>query len=406
MPTLTELKQEMQALSAKAFETATAGDRTPAERREELDKIEPEIKALAKQVADEEHLADARKKYQPSDDKGDVAADQHRDETAKSIGTQFVESDGYKGVAGKSGQFSTGAVEVKATMTESASTGILPAVYPGIVPILLRRLTVAQLMPSIPVSSTSLRVIKETTATNAAAATAEGAAKPASTLVFAPTDEPIVKIATSIKITDEMLSDYGFVRAYVDGRLVTFVMLSEEDELLNGSGSGIHLTGILNRSGLQAAQARSTDSRAVAIYKEITKIRANAFLEPDAIVIHPTDWQSARLEADANGQFFGGGPFTGPYGNGGVAGGGDGTYDAVPYWNLRVVVTPELAPGTTLVGSFATAAAVMRKDGGITVEATNSNEDDFLKNLVALRAEERVGLAVFRPGAFGTVTGM
>jgi hypothetical protein len=44
-------------------------------------------------------------------------------------------------------------------------------------------------------------------------------------------------------------------------------------------------------------------------------------------------------------------------------------------------------------------AAVLRR-GGLTVEATNSNETDFLNNLIALRCEERLGLAVFRPGAF------
>ena len=37
---------------------------------------------------------------------------------------------------------------------------------------------------------------------------------------------------------------------------------------------------------------------------------------------------------------------------------------------------------------------------------TNSNEDDFKNNLVALRAEERLALAVYRPGAFGKVTGL
>lgn len=62
------------------------------------------------------------------------------------------------------------------------------------------------------------------------------------------------------------------------------------------------------------------------------------------------------------------------------------------------MVTTAVGAGTALIGT-SSAAQVWRK-GGLTVEATNSNEDDFLKNLVTIRAEERLGLAVYRPVAF------
>jgi len=40
----------------------------------------------------------------------------------------------------------------------------------------------------------------------------------------------------------------------------------------------------------------------------------------------------------------------------------------------------------------------------VRVEATNSNENDFVNNLVAIRAEERLALAVYIPTAFVKVT--
>ena len=52
----------------------------------------------------------------------------------------------------------------------------------------------------------------ETTATNAAAAVAEGQAKPQSTLVFGETTEPVRKIATILPVTDEMLEDAPQIR--------------------------------------------------------------------------------------------------------------------------------------------------------------------------------------------------
>jgi HK97 family phage major capsid protein len=210
-------------------------------------------------------------------------------------------------------------------------------------------------------------------------------------------DEPVRKIAVIQKVADEALDDIEWLRQYLNGRLALFVRIREEQQLLTGNGTAPDIRGILNRSGLTAAQAKGADTIAAAVHKEITKIRVASFLEPDALVFHPNDWEAARLEADSNGQYFGGGPFTGPYGVNGIAG------DS--YWGQRVVVTTAMTENTVLVGAFATAAEVVRRSG-LVVDMTNSDQDDFIKNLVTLRAEERLALAVYRPAAFGTVTGV
>jgi HK97 family phage major capsid protein len=272
---------------------------------------------------------------------------------------------------------------------------------PGIVPILFERLTVADLMPNTTTTSNTVRAVVESTATNNAATVAEGAAKPASVLNYNVVDEPIRKIANYIKVSDEMLEDLPYVQSQISGRLSLFVQIQEEAQLLTGDGTGQNLVGILNRSGLTAAQAKGSDSVAVAIHKEITKIRVASFLDPDAIVLHPNDWEGAALESDANGQFYGPGPFTGPYGNNQP---NAGTYGGT-YWGLRVVVTQAETQNTALVGAFGLGAEVVRRSG-VTVTMTNTDQDDFIKNLVTILAEERVGLRVIRPAAFGTVTGV
>ena len=59
--------------------------------------------------------------------------------------------------------------------------------------------------------------------------------------------------------------------------------------------------------------------------------------------------------------------------------------------------------GIALVGAFRMAGQIWRRTG-LTIETTNSNEDDFLNNLVAVRAEQRMGLTVYQPNKFCTVT--
>jgi HK97 family phage major capsid protein len=72
-------------------------------------------------------------------------------------------------------------------------------------------------------------------------------------------------------------------------------------------------------------------------------------------------------------------------------------------WGLRTVITPAIAAGTAVVGAWQAGAMLFRK-GGITIDSTNSDASKFQSNITTIRAEERIGLAVFRPAAFVKVT--
>ncbi len=74
-------------------------------------------------------------------------------------------------------------------------------------------------------------------------------------------------------------------------------------------------------------------------------------------------------------------------------------------WGLKVVVTTAIATGTALVGAYKLGAQFFLRSG-LALESTNSNEDDFRRNLIALRAEERGALAVYRPKGFCSLTGI
>ena len=406
MPTIKQLEDQGRVLIAQQKSLVEDTSRPWSEKRDEYDRIEADVKSVL-----EQHTALKSVNRDPFGEKRDEAATEARVEGPKSIGEAFTSSKGFQNVVGsnvKGSQFTTGAVDVKATLTTAAGgVGLLqPQYLPGVLPLLFQRLTVADLMPNGTASGNSIIYMRESAVTNSAATVAEGGLKPASDINYAQVTETFKKIANTLKISDEMLQDVPYVQSQVNGRLVFFVQQKEEQQLLSGAGTGSELLGLLNRPGLTAAQAKSTDSAIDAIYKDITKIRVSAFVDPSAIVMHPTDWQAIRLLKDANNQYFAGGPFTAAYGNGpfnaqdrSVLGSNDSL------WGLPVVVTTSATVGTAVVGAFNTCAEVFRK-GGITVEATNSNENDFLTNLIAIRAEERLALAVYRPAGFSTVTGL
>lgn len=280
------------------------------------------------------------------------------------------------------------------TLDESAGSGgklLVPDYRPGIVELPTRRLVVADLPADGATDGSSVIYMKETTFTNAAAPTAEGAAKPESTLVFDNVTDAVRKIAHWLPVTEEMLEDVSALRGYLDARLRTGVQLAEDDQLLNGSGIAPNLQGFLNRVGLAAAVARGADNNADAIAKQIAAIETATNMPVDGIVINPTNWLTITLAKDANGQYYGAGPFAAGL--------------AKALWGRRVAITSAIAAGTALVGAFGTGSQIFRK-GGLRVEASNAHNDYFVKNLVAIRAEERLALAVYRPSAFGTVTGL
>ena len=165
--------------------------------------------------------------------------------------------------------------------------------------------------------------------------------------------------------------------------------------MLNGDGTGANLVGLMNRAGLAApvvkgvAPSAAGDNSMDAIYRQITAIRTTAFLEPDAIAIDPLAWENILLAKNTQGAYYANGPFA--------------SAETPSLWGKKVAVSFSAAANSAVVGAFAQGGQIFRK-GGLTVEASNSHADFFQRNLTAIRAEERLALAVYRPGAFGAVT--
>jgi HK97 family phage major capsid protein len=324
----------------------------------------------------------------------------------RSLGEQLIADPEYRawvksGGSKRNGTWNSPAVELidnqgmrAATLTtETASGGtlVLPDNLPGFRPLATRRLVVADLIAPGTTDSNLIAFVKELAFTNTAAAVAQGAAKPESSLTFEAATAAVKKIAHWMAVTSEMLEDYAQTQSVVDARLRLGLDLTEEDQLLNGSGIGANQLGLMNLVGLSAAQPRGADTNADAIIKQISAITIATFMMPDAFIMNPANWLTIQLTKNAAGNYLGSGPWA--------------PAQPAQLWGLPGAITPSIVANTALVGAFKSAAQFFRK-GGVRVEATNSHSDFFIKNLVAILAEERGALVSYRDAAFGKVTGL
>lgn len=407
MSAVLEAKTAMRQLATKAQEVVSNADLTQAEKKTTLDAIEADIKGYAETIS----LHEQANRLMAGGEAAPEAKSSEEETRVKGFAEQVIESDAYRNVASKATM--AAAVDVKAAAT--IDEGIIPAfsggaglggqlvapqMLPGIVGLKFQPLTVADLMAQGTTSSSSVSYVIESAFQDLTATVAEKGAKPQLDLTLARRQDNVTKIANVAKVTDEMFQDAEQFQAYLSQRMIFGVQRVEEAQLLNGNGTAPQLQGVLNRSGLATTvvtTASLTAQKAMeGIYNQITALRATSFIEPDAIVINPTDWQTIRLGKDSNQQYYAGGPFTGAYGNAGPS-------NVDQLWGLKAVITTAIAQGTVLVGGFQECAQVFRRQG-ITLEMTNSNVDDFVNNLITLRAEERLALAVYRPAGFGKVT--
>lgn len=206
--------------------------------------------------------------------------------------------------------------------------------------------------------------------------------------------DALKEVAGYFVVSDNMLEDMDWLQSEITDFASYRLQLLEEEQLLSGDGTGNNLQGILSRDIQKLGQDANSDADRLF---ETRRLISNATgFNPDGLVINPADYETIRLSRDTNGQYYGGGYFTGAYGNGGVL-------QDPPLWGLRTVVTSAIPAGTALVGAFAAGGKVLRK-GGLRVETSNSNGTDFVNDRVTVRLRERLTLQVEYPKAFVAVT--
>jgi len=341
-----------------------------------------------------------------------------------SPGDQFVRSNEYQRMA-KSGMFNSNLkrtefsvdmspgtsliswqkvlqIQQKALITSATgSAGGLVAndLQPGVLSILQREINVLDLIPRLQTDSDTIEYVREDTFTNNAAMVAEATAttgttgtKPESVLAYSSQTAPVRTLAHWIPVTNKTLADAPQIRGIINSRLLLGLTLALETQILTGDGTGENFLGILN-SGINV-QAIGTDNVLDAIFKGRTLVRVTGKARPTAVVMHPNNWQTARLARENSATGTLGGYLMGP----------PSMVGANTLWGLPVVESEAITQGTALVGDFNMGCTLFdREQAVVRVGFIN---DQFIRNMQTLLAELRAAFVVWRPTAFTRVTGV
>jgi HK97 family phage major capsid protein len=221
--------------------------------------------------------------------------------------------------------------------------------------------------------------------TNSAATVAEGALKPESDLQYELVTVPIRTIAHWTIASRQILEDAPQLRGLIDSELRYGLQYVEDNQLLNGAGTGTDLHGIYTQATTFAAGSLVIGA-ASKIDVLLAAILQNqlANLPVTGIVLHPSDWTSIVGTKDADGNYIIGDPQAATTPN---------------IFGVPVALSLAMTAGTFLVGDFQGSATLYDR-WQARVEVSTEDRDNFVRNLVTVLAEERIGLAVKRPTGF------
>lgn len=281
-------------------------------------------------------------------------------------------------------------------VTQQGSIGILTQAerVAGVITPPERQLIVRNLLPVYSTESNMIEYCRELLFTNNAAPQGgtvsptqpENQLKPESGMTFQLVQQPVITLAHWIPASRQVLSDAKMLGSYIDMRLRYGVLLEEEDEVLNGDNTAGQLNGLINQATAYNQQS-THDQRLDTLLKAFLQVTLSDYAA-DGAVMSWVDWVQLMLLKDNQGRYIFGNP--------------SAPMQAPQCWGRPVIPTNSMTTNTFLVGAFQLSAALWDREQA-TVRVSESHADFFIRNMVAILAEERVALTVYRPS--GLVTG-
>ncbi|MFA6904158.1 MAG: phage major capsid protein [Gallionellaceae bacterium] len=316
----------------------------------------------------------------------------------------FEASEGFKSLLRGETKSARIAIQAKAlqrkSITSTITGGSIAAADRGIEIIApnQRRLSIRDLLPSVPTGAGSTEFVRELTYTNNAGPQGgvtsptvtggEGEIKPASDMTFELINSPVITIAHHFTVSRQALDDSAALAQHIDTRGIYGWQLEVDEELLTADGTAGTLDGLINNAA--AFNRGSTNQTPLdTVRKAITQLAVGNHVAT-GIVLNPVDAESLELAKDSQQRYMG----VVMYING----------QAV-VWRVPIIESNSMTAGSFLAGDF-TMAARIRDRQEAHVEISLDHADYRTRNLALVLIEGRLGLEIHRPNAlvYGSLT--
>ena len=308
-------------------------------------------------------------------------------QTRDSLGGTVIKSEALKAFAASIEGNKRLSIPVSAALLSGdIPAGIVePHRLPGIDVLPKQRLFIRDLIAPGRTTSPAIFWVQQTGFVNAAKATAEGTAKAYSSISFAAKLTGVSTIAHMFKASKQILDDFAQLGSTIDIEMRYGLKYVEEQEILFGDGTGVHMHGIIPQASVFDPAFDVTDQSGIDDLRLAMLQCQLARLPSSGHVLHFMDWAKIELTKDSLGRYILANPL-------GLAG--------PVLWGLPVVATEAVGfEGKFLTGAFQTGAQLFdREDANVVISTENA--DDFEKNMISIRCEERAALIVKRPEAF------
>jgi HK97 family phage major capsid protein len=310
----------------------------------------------------------------------------------KSVGDMFAEHDSVTQL--KNGVIREARMEVKAIINADPGTGnpLVPEMrIPGIVHEPERVLRIRDVLNVGRTNSNTIYIAKENVFTNNAGPqiggspeARENVTKQTSDITFTSSTVPVETLAHLFDVSKQVLDDSPMLAGYVNTRGMYGLKLEEDDQLLNGSGANGNLNGLVTQqTTYAAAQSPTVVTNNLDLLRDAMTQLQVANYTPTTIILNPIDWAAIELQkvnAGTDDRYIYGDP---------------GSRLGATIWGLPVVVTNTMTAGTFLVMD-GNQVGMLWDRSDATVAMSEHHNTNFAKNMVTIRMEERLALAVER----------
>lgn len=259
---------------------------------------------------------------------------------------------------------------------------VAPDLQPGIVMQPYNQTHMRNILSTGNTNSNIIRYVRDNGGEGGPAMTAEGATKPQMDRDLQVYDAPVRKLATYMRVPEEMIEDIPFLTSFLTNVGTEELLAVEDTQILYGDGTGQNLAGLGLAGNFTAFAAGTSVIGASAnqfdVLRAADKQMRTLKRTPNIALVNPTDYFDMISKKDTTNNYI-------------LSGGGNGLIPTVN--GFPIVQMNQITAGDFFVMDTRAAQIFFRSN--ITVRFYEQDQDNAIKNLVTIVIEERLALPIY-----------